>query len=484
MSDSKRSRLIDRINPVVLLEARQLSRSRFSMVVSLLFLLVILVTTGLVVFDLQAKVGRGRNISMREGANLFGAMMWILSIATLLFVPLFVGARAVAERGRFRLLYITALQPGAIMRGKAFSAMTLILQNILLCLPMMVFAVMLRGVDYLVIGSSLLLLFVATLILSEIFLLIACVPCGNVFRGIMGLFALFCAVVIAVFMIEIFGDVGSSKDAMVMLFNISGIGVLIVLFLHQCTVALISPVSSNRALRFRIWTTGLCMVSYLGAYIAYIATSDEEWFAICSVMWMLALFVMTPLAINGPLKPSIRIRKAIPKNPIFRILVFPFYSGSAAGLIWLALLALINLMVLYVACMFISGSGEAWKTMLCGALYVGFYIQLAILLQKTVFEKLIPYRNVWFLAMLIFILAGLAPVLATFMLRPHNMDHSVWSLGSFFHMFWDISDKNAHFFPHLIFGIGSLLVLVFTNFFFWWFPQFLAFKPLIGDDDV
>jgi ABC-type transport system involved in multi-copper enzyme maturation permease subunit len=110
------------LNPVVIKELRQAVRN-WSVTGMLLLFLTVLYCTALT-FLISHSFDTGGVQSL--GAQIFQVFTAILTGASLLFIPLYVGVRLAAERqdSNLDLLYITTLSPGQIIRGKFLAAFT------------------------------------------------------------------------------------------------------------------------------------------------------------------------------------------------------------------------------------------------------------------------------------------------------------------------------------------------------------------------
>src|SRR5262249_24721096 len=141
-------RLDDSLNPIVVKELRQAVQSRFVVVALLLFLSLQLLILGLyLVFGYGARSADMESVNAgREG---FLVLQGVLLGTCLLFIPLYAGVRLAAERSdtNVDLLFVTALKPRAIVRGKLFSAVVLVLLIFSACAPFMTFTYLLRGID-------------------------------------------------------------------------------------------------------------------------------------------------------------------------------------------------------------------------------------------------------------------------------------------------------------------------------------------------
>lgn len=178
------ARLDDAINPIVVKELRQAVQSRFvtAMLITFLIIQVLVVGVTVVTSDDIAHNYQG-------GRDIFMALLVILLVACVVFVPIYAAVRLGAERNDANtdLFFITTIKPGAIIRGKLFSALVLTGLIYGACMPFMTFTYLLRGLDMpsiaLVLGYG--LLTSAVCIAASIFA--ASIPVGRLLRVLFGL---------------------------------------------------------------------------------------------------------------------------------------------------------------------------------------------------------------------------------------------------------------------------------------------------------
>src|SRR5215213_1476761 len=146
------------LNPVVVKELRQSVRSWAVTGTLLLFLIVLFCAALAFLISQSFQVGVNRRI----GAEIFSTFTVILTGASLLFIPLYVGVRLAAERqeSNLDLLYISTLTPERIIRGKFLCGAYMTVLFFSACMPFMAFTNLLRGVDLPTVVFILLCLFV------------------------------------------------------------------------------------------------------------------------------------------------------------------------------------------------------------------------------------------------------------------------------------------------------------------------------------
>jgi hypothetical protein len=134
----------DRVNPVAVKEFRQAVQSRWVVTILMLFLLINLAVVGGYLM-----LSPDADTSIDGGRNIFMFLLGILLVTCVGFVPAYSGVRLSLERSdaNIDLFFITTITPGAIIRGKYFTAMALTLLIFSACMPFMILTYLLRGID-------------------------------------------------------------------------------------------------------------------------------------------------------------------------------------------------------------------------------------------------------------------------------------------------------------------------------------------------
>ena len=190
-------RIDDSINPIVVKELRQAVKSRFVVAVLLIFLVLQLGWIALQLLVVGAQ-GRIDSLEFQGGRDVFTALQFILLATCLLFIPLYTALRLAAERNEANtdLLFITTIQPRAIISGKLFSAIVLAILIFSACIPFMGLTYYLRGIDWPIILLILAIDFLVVIVSVQLMVFLAVVPGNMVIKAMLGLFGLACLCVI------------------------------------------------------------------------------------------------------------------------------------------------------------------------------------------------------------------------------------------------------------------------------------------------
>ena len=343
----------DRVNPIAVKEFRQAVRSRLVVAVLMLFLVVdLLVLGGHLLTTPEA------GVSTEGGRNVFMFLLSVLLVTCVGFVPVYSGVRLSLERNdvNLDLLYITTISPGAIVRGKYFTAMALTLLIFSASAPFVVLTYLLRGIDLPTIFYLLAIALLVCAVANAMGIFAGCVPGSWFMRGLVGLGMLILLIYVIAGMLRyvqysvMFGGFPGATGGWqfwtgfgtTVLMALLGIGLL-----HVMSVALVSPKAFNRMLIPRIYVTSCWAVA--GAVMAW-----WNWNAMGSEMLAVWVYLsavlfsgLAVLALGERDTWSRRVRRTIPRNPLLRVFAFLLYTGSAGGILWCTLMFAATLYVGY-----------------------------------------------------------------------------------------------------------------------------------------
>ena len=481
------------LNPVVVKELRQAVRSWAVTGMLLLFLVVLFITS------LVFLVGQSFTVNANErlGATIFQAFITILTGASMVFIPLYVGVRLAVERveSNLDLLYISTLTPGRIIRGKFLCGAYMAVLFFSACMPFMAFTNLLRGVDLPSIFFILLYVFLIVCLANQVAIFLACLPLSRPFKillALIGTILMFVMVMPVVgaswqLMRSGVGAMMAGRGFWVAFATTVGLCFAGALLLYFLSVALISPVSANRALPLRAYLTSIWVLG-LGLSLYWVWRVHD---ARLILPWaILTYFLMTAaliVAISSHDELSLRVRRDIPSTRARRALAFFFFNGAASGVVWVMLLMGVTLLiatwVLQIApawrpsitTMSSSDLDEFFKQTSGTVAYTLAYALTGLILHRRLFKG----RSPRLAGILTVILAGgwaLVPYMASFFFnRLSWQTFERLQLGNVFNIYI-IKDRDDLIY-HLVFAVGWLMIMLLLNV-RWFAAQWRNFKPL------
>src|SRR5260221_5956296 len=177
------------LNPVVIKELRQSVRSWAVTGMLLLFLTVLFIRS--LVFLISQSFDN--NPSQELGGPMFQTFAAILTFASVVFIPLYLGIRVAVERADSNpdLLYISTITPGRIIRGKFLCGAYMTMLFFSACMPFMAFTNLLRGVDLPSVFFILFYLFLVVCAANMIAIFLACLPISRPFKLLVLIYGFF-----------------------------------------------------------------------------------------------------------------------------------------------------------------------------------------------------------------------------------------------------------------------------------------------------
>ncbi len=481
------------LNPVVVKELRQSVRSWTVIGMLLLFLAVMFCTA------ISYLVGQSFQVNEEQqlGGRVFSSFIMILTGASVMFIPLYVGVRLAAERqeSNLDLLYVTTLTPARIIRGKFLCGAYMAVLFFSACMPFMVFTNLLRGVDLPTVFFILTCLFLVICAAIQVAIFLACLPISKLFKILLALVGALIAFRLVgslsfFFMEMMISGVGSMlgvPDFWIGFFSVSSVLLAAVLLLYFLSVALISPLSANRALPLRLYVT---VIWLLGAALScYWARKNGDAWAI--LPWARISFIVLTasllVVVSNYDQLSLRVRRTIPTRPARRALAFLFYNGAAGGLVWVALLMALTFAGLSLLLRnFVYSSGPLSPMppedrldleVTTGAVltYSLAYALTALLIHRKLLGRRSP-KLAGILAVLLPSAWALVPYIASFFLNRLSWKMLEENqLGNIFNVF--VVRNPAQKQTHLLFAGAWLLIMVVLNA-RWFIRQAKDFKPL------
>jgi len=460
-------------NPVLVKELRQLVRGRFIASVLLLFLAIQLCVIGTYVLADPSFAARGGG---RGAQPLFYALMTVLKMACYLCIPAYVATRLSQEhRGdTVDLLFVTTLTPGTIVRGKLCSGLVTTALLFSAVMPYMTFIHLLRGLDLSTVFISLVSVFLWSAVLIQLGIFLGALPGDKSPRLALGLAFFFLWAWIPRLMgpwlmawhISPGRPSGLSLEFIVIL-------VMAFVCLHAFSIALLSPRSANRALPVRATVTGVWAVGLSLAAMGFFGPRSGI-IPLCSMMTVASAIALL-VAVSERDTPNARIRRTIPRNRLLRLLVFPFFSGAASGIVWAALMTAAALAVAYAALPSLRLLQERYVIPVL-FVYAFSYALTAVLIRRWLLSNWVPVRQTGLIALLLMAAGVVLPLLIEVLVRGlpiHAYSPSFWHLGSVAAIF--LQDK-AYAMPHLIFAwTWAAIVLILNR--PWLADQIRAFRP-------
>jgi hypothetical protein len=479
-----RSRLDDWLNPIVVKELRQAVHGKFVAAALLLLLVVQLAALGIYIVSNGDFAGR-----FDAGRNAFMFLLAILMAICLLFVPAYTSLRLAFERDtNVDLLFVTTIKPSAIVWGKLFAALTITVLIFSACMPFMVFTYWLRGIDlpsiFVLMAASFLVVAVAV----QLATFVACLPAGRVLKVFLSLLALimFLQAFIATLSWSYYSlstGIGSRLGS----WSFWGPALAVILIaaavlglLFSLSVAMIKPVSSNRALPVRLFVTVMWLVSGIASAVIAYVQRDNTALSVWSVLSVLVFAGAFFVAVSEREQLGPRVARKIPWSGL-RLPAFFLFSGGASGVAWAALMSLLTyLTVSFLTASSVTlkagGSIKETKVWVGGlALYGLAYSMTALLARRYLLARWIGTKYTWLVALLLLAAGCIIPFLIGYLVAFGSFNRAEdiggWLVTNPFTLGIDSYQST-----YLVFAGGWALLASVLNA-DWFIEQIHAFRP-------
>jgi hypothetical protein len=149
------------------------------------------------------------------------------------------------------------------------------------------------------------------------------------------------------------------------------------------TLALLSPLSANRALPMRAFITGAWLLTGIVAVLM-----GSETVAVWSVLGASSFCLMYYVAVCERVLCGPRVARTIPRSCWLRPFAFLLYSGAAGGVAWSSVMLLLTLLVVVAAASGSFGAAEGAATAIGGMALPAFAAAMsAVLLRNATFPR-------------------------------------------------------------------------------------------------
>jgi hypothetical protein len=507
----------DRLNPIVVKELRQAVQGRFVTVVLMIFLVLQLVFLGL--YLVLAEVGaRTADLDSDHGRTVFTVLQVILLGTCLLFLPAYAGIRLGAERSdtNVDLLFVSTLKPRAIISGKVWASLILVILIFSACAPFMIFSYLLRGLDLFSILLVLGIDFLVVVATVQLAIFLGAVPGNRIIKALLGVVALW--ILISILWMTVAGTVvllmegASSSLADSPAFwgffcSAVAAGATLVGLFFTWSVAMISPPSANRALPSRIFLLfAVPIVAAIFGYWHY--HSGTERFQPLLNLWIVFMGFLSCLqimiAINEREYWTPRVGRTIPRHWWLRPPAFLLYSGSAGGMLF----ALLVFGLTWAGFLVIRAQAPSAPAVSYGggsyyprfydpalttlhvisilALYVYAYAMTAVLFRRLA-RRHVRIADTWLLMIFIVALGCAVPLVLSYVLHADR-----WRYGDLYYWFLtnpisaaiSVGEHNVFQYRTFFVFVGIWAGLVTVANVSWFVRQVLRFRPYIANPDV
>ncbi|TWU03708.1 ABC transporter permease [Neorhodopirellula pilleata] len=368
-------RVTDRLNPILIKEARESLKSlQFLVTFFLLLIATILWTILGIVFNAPEVY------YLPTGGAMLVGFYFVMAVPIFGLVPLaaYRSLSGEIDNDTFELLSITQLASRQIIRGKFASAVLQMLLYFAAVVPSLAFTYLLRGIGLAEISMVLVAVLMAGFFLSAFALMIAPLMTGFVGQSfaMVGLVAVIVFVQFIVAMICLAGIIGENLAATREAWMFTGLTSLmtltfVVLFL-KAAAAQIAPVTENRSTSIRYWM--LCqqtmwIVTIISVSIYY---DDFEPINFGSLVLAAYWLVAGTIFLVEPRELSPRVRRDLPSTFATRAFLTAFSPGPSSGYLFAVCTGSVAIVGLSLFGTFARSTNVTTEPILFGLTMVGY----------------------------------------------------------------------------------------------------------------
>ncbi|MHC2071050.1 ABC transporter permease [Bremerella sp. T1] len=352
------------LNPILVKETRQALKSRHFAITFALVLLTSWIWSLLAIYFRYPGI-----LYSPDGPYLMVGYVDILLFPLIVIIP-FSAFRSLAserEDGTFELLSISTLSPRQIITGKLISSMVQMLVYLSALAPCLAFTYLLRGIDIITIGYVLCWAFLASVLLSGVGLVLACVTQQRHWQSALSvivilLFIFLFIVGLVISYGSIYEDSGwrmyDNSDFWLTSFALLTVYASYLYLLIEVASAQITFASENRSagIRRAMLIQHLLAIGWLG-YMALRFPQEQEILMTLGILLALHWFIMGAF-INGE-SPTIspRIKRGIPTFSLDRIWRNWLIPGPDRGYLFVVTSLLSGLIIIGCVAFFNSLNG-------------------------------------------------------------------------------------------------------------------------------
>ena len=431
----------DKLNPILVKELRQSTNSRILTVLVIAFLAIQL-------FSMYIQIFMNDSTSFDSKQMIFPTVLAILIASCIYGIIPTIGNRFYKERNgdSIDLIYTTVLSPFAVIAGKMFSAMGLIILLYSLCAPFIFISYLFPGIDILTIFWSLWYSFLGVVAIAQLMILVATIKTSKIMRSIIMLIYFILITMFsfsgAVSLMNPFGRSSFSHTTFYFHLFFILFWLLAVGFLYVLSACAVSSAHANRALWPRLYAAGFWFIGLLfivGSYFfapRHVAKDiSEVWLVISTIVFIAFMGV----ASGERAKFGNRLRKYIPRNRLLRFVAFPFFSGEVNGIIYSVLFLALTVVTFYFLPYKTTSMDRGITVIVGSAGYFTWYCLLALQIKRMFIHKY-PNLNSFLFMLFAVIIFTLVPLMIAW-----GVHHSM-----------DLPDKKVA--PFLVLSFGIMLM--------------------------
>ncbi|MDR1477947.1 MAG: hypothetical protein LBJ00_03305 [Planctomycetaceae bacterium] len=330
------------LNPVFLREIRQFVRNNFIVVLTNLYVFLLAF-----VFLFYLVSGNSLNVnvsivgsSMVLGSSVILLFGHIVGLACFLSVVLRTVFCTSFDWINDELLFYSRVKPSTIVFGKLLTGIVITLILTSITMPFVVLLYFMGGIDLLDVLLAFVGVFVTVQVMNALAILIASMSKNSFapYISLVALSAMLCGVhVLAQMVIDEWKNMPHSEMLSEYTTFLIGAFSLFALFAGGA-IANFLPKKSDRSFHVRLIATVIFVTAFVCVLSGFLVLAMLDMLPLFEFIGVTVLTLLLPFVVCESDQWSLRIRRSLPRSLIRRFILFPFYTGSACGLVWVGLI--------------------------------------------------------------------------------------------------------------------------------------------------
>jgi hypothetical protein len=387
---------------------------------------------GLLVFIFIADLLSNRVHDKTSTTNLFETFGYLMASTSFLSVVVRTAWSTAADRINEDLMFYSSIKPSAIVFGKLASGVVITLILMSVTMPFMTLTYSVGGLDLIVVMILFVEIFVIVQVLNALAILVATTSKIR-FAPFLSLFVIAITFIILNYLKDAIINEWKNMERSEMLLEFIGLLVVelaVFALIVSVVIAKLSPENSNRLFPIRLTVTIIFILSVVCTLSELFLKPLIDVLPYIETACLGALLLLLLLVVCERDQWTPRIRRSLPKSLIFRIILFPFCTGSACGLVWImlmmAILAWVDLAIFLPMNFNLNGKAESlfyystdklwWRPQVAVLLFVFFFdLCVTAMLIRSWFCKELKGSEVWLLMICLMIFVSLGSIVIYFL---------------------------------------------------------------------
>jgi hypothetical protein len=319
------------LNPIFIREIRQFVRSKFIIVLINIYVIALAAACFAALLPtMYMEILMGGYLLFFLGNIIFVTSLIVIIMRTIWIMT--------SDKMNEDLMFFSSMTPSAIVFGKMFSGAVFTVLLMSMTAPFVTIAYLARGIDLTLIINHFVIIFWVIQILNSFAIFISTKPPKKYQYLTSSIFIPFFLYFPAISLIY---QLSMLTTLHLLIISFGACGLLALLICSS--ISALSPPNSNRLFPLRILLPIIFLLTVvINTGFSYFTTAvPANFYPFVENIALFVMIFMIMKVISEPDQWSIRIRQSLPKSLLKRIFLFPFYTGSPCGIVWVLMMVLL-----------------------------------------------------------------------------------------------------------------------------------------------